>query len=93
MRKEIEYWDLGDVPSNTNQWPRMSDACLARILRALIELKGQWLDCYCENHNGYKPNQVPMNARISLPVGKRNAFEQITGFPLTEPNVIQVGMN
>lgn len=79
-----EYWDLGEVPSVTNQWPRHNEKCLGRIAYALVELRGKMLSVYVDN-SGYAKGKALVMMRIELPMGKKEEFETMTGFPLTKP--------
>ena len=83
-----EYWDLGEVPSATNQWPRHNEKCLGRIAYALVELNGKMLSAHVDE--GYTKGKQPISMRIELPMGKQAEFETMTGFPLTKPP--QVGI-
>jgi len=82
-----EYWDLGEEQSATKQWPRNSVQCLGKITRALVELNGQMLSAHIWQ-SGYSAGQEPITMRISLPVGKKEKFEQMVGFPLTKPDEV-----
>jgi len=79
-----EYWDLGEVPSSTQQWPRHNEKCLGKILYALIELKGQMLSVQVDKGR-FAKGKAPVTMRIELPFGKKEEFEAMTGFPLTRP--------
>ena len=84
-----EYWDLGEVPSTTNQWPRYNEKCLGKITYALVALRGKLLSSYVDD-SGYSKGKALVTMRIELPMGKKDEFEQMTGFPLTKPP--QVGI-
>lgn len=83
-----EYWDLGEEPSATNQWPRHNEKCLGKITYALIELGGKMLSVYIDG--SYAKGKAPILMRIELPMGKKDEFETMTGFPLTKPPEIAI---
>lgn len=87
---EYEFWDLGDEPSVTNQWPRYNDKCLARIMRALITTNGRWHACHIDTGSGFAAGKETFTARISLPAGRKEEFENLVGFPLTAPPTISL---
>lgn len=83
-----EYWDLGEEPSATNQWPRNNERCLGKIACALVELNGKMLSTHVDD--GFTKGKAPITMRIELPYGKREAFETLTGFPLTKPPEVSI---
>jgi hypothetical protein len=84
-----EYWNLGEEQSATKQWPRNSVQCLGKITRALVELNGQMLSSHILQ-SGYSEGREPIIMRISLPVGQKEKFEQLVGFPLTKPDEVEI---
>lgn len=77
---DVEHWDLGDAT-----FIRMSDKSLARVLRAIITLKGAVLDSYISEGYYKNKNLNTVCFRIRLPKGKKEEFEELSGFSLTSP--------
>lgn len=86
--KDYIYWDLGDADTI-----RMSDKALANIMRALILLKGRLYDASISRHytEEAKQNRNPVALRISLPEDAKTEFEDMTGYTLTKPPVVNTG--
>lgn len=85
-----EYWDLGEMPSESQQWPSYNPTCLGKITYALMELKGKML--YYQVDAVPAGSRTPITMRIELPYGQKEAFESMTGFPLTKIPEIGIGI-
>lgn len=62
------------------RFPSISEKSLAKVLRALIEVRGKLLDSY------YQTDYSNRNILylIEIPVGSENEFEEKTGYTLSE---------
>lgn len=83
-----EFWDVGE--EFISRPPNLGKASTARVMQALIKLHGK-LHSTCF----FGTNDMPDHCRdgvyrISLPVGKKEDFEKMTGYVLTRPPVIKV---
>lgn len=84
-----KFWDLGEekifVPSEKN---------LARVLNALILCNGKLHSSFSLEIKDGKWNNATrscaVNLRISLPIDEEKRFEELSGFPLSEPDKIQM---
>ncbi len=69
-----EYWDIGEVAP----FPNLGKTSTAKVMQALIKLGGQ---LHCTDVDA----GVCVLYRISLPVGMKDDFEKLAGYPLTAP--------
>lgn len=87
---EGNYWDLGE-----ENVIHPSKESLSKILEAIIRLHGK-ITCTHSSELGqdgkfrYPAKSCAVLFRIWLPDGKKEQFEEITGFTLTEPPRIGV---
>lgn len=91
LSTKYEYWDLGESPGDCQEWPSHNEKCLGRIAYALVELGGQMLYAHVESY-GWTKGKAPVIMRIALPIGNKDKFETMTGFPLTKPPQVQIGI-
>lgn len=82
---EHEFFDLGEETV-----VRCSAVSMSIILEGIIRCHGKIHDTHCmeldcDGKFRYARGQCAVLFRISLPVGKKELFESITGFNLTVP--------
>ena len=81
-----EYWDVGEF----FPFPNLGKTSTAKVMQALIKLQGK-LHSSCFFGSGDMSDHLRTGVyRISLPVGKRAQFEEMTGYALSEPREIHV---
>jgi len=71
-----EVWDVSEVSSRRR--PDSSLAATVSVIAALLKLQGVLLHSHLEAD--YPPDLV---CKISLPVGAKEEFEEMTGYRLT----------
>jgi hypothetical protein len=69
-----DLWDIGEE----GKIPNLGTASTAKILKALIKLRGHMLDSIC--YIGASEGSSPVSYRISLPRGTKESFENLTGY-------------
>lgn len=88
---KYQYWDIGEVNIIT-----LSDASMARVLRALILCEGKVHSTYCMEKKmfsaelNYKPRYCHVIMRISLPTGAASEFQKLSKCTLSEPPKVTV---
>lgn len=82
MEKRIPY----DV-----EGARMTNACLARILRAVVQTNAQVLDSCVLDSSYQNKNMSTVGFRVMVPEGKQQEFQRIAEVTLSLPPKV-VGM-
>jgi hypothetical protein len=85
--KAYEFWDVGEV----SPFPNLGKTSTARVMQALIRLGGRLHDTDFDERGHVEDWYYLVTYRISLPVGKREEFEKLAGYPLTRPAQIRAG--
>ena len=85
--KAYEFWDVGEVAP----FPNLGKTSTARVMQALIRLGGRMHDTDFDDR-GFADHRCILLYRLSLPVGKREEFEELAGYPLTRIAQIQAGV-
>jgi hypothetical protein len=86
-----EFWDVGE-DLDGKRWPNLGKTSTARVMQALLRLDGKMTDSYIEGDDGRtKEQHIGVVYRITLPVGRNEEFEEMTGYRLTRPG--RVGVN
>lgn len=78
-----EFWDVGEEFSSRP--PNLGKTSTARVMMALIKLKGKMYDSYFFGTNDMPDHLRDGVYRISLPVGSKEEFERLSGYLLTRP--------
>jgi hypothetical protein len=89
IMKAYEFWDVGGV-----QPPNLGKTSTACVMQALIRLGGRLHDTDFDrdfDRDDVADQYRLVVYRISLPVGKREEFEKLAGYPLTRPAQIRAG--
>jgi hypothetical protein len=89
MKIKDEFWDIGEHWTQS-KLPNLSITSLAKVMRALILLKGKMLSSIVFGGNDIKDRYRDVVYRIFLPVGSRGQFEEMTGYTLTKPKKVHV---
>lgn len=91
--QEYKFFDLSGTAADQPIHP--SKASLAKILDAIIRLRGRIHDTYSAELKAgeyqHPANGCAVAFRISLPIGSDKRFTELTGFELTEPP--KIGLN
>lgn len=89
MAQLFEYWDVGEDLSG-KRWPNLGKTSTARVMQALLKLGGRMLDSHIGSDDGRtKEQHIDVAYRITLPVGRNEEFEEMTGYRLTRPGNIR----
>jgi len=88
MPQLSEFWDVGE-DLDGKRWPNLGKTSTARVMQALLRLGGQMRDAYVESADGRKEQHIGVVYRITLPVGRNEEFEEMTGYRLTRPGNVR----
>jgi hypothetical protein len=84
VAKVLRLWAIGEY----EPFIRMTDASLAKIMRALIATDGSLRSAHVEELPGVKnPNMNIVTMQIALPIGAETEFKRISG---QTPQVIDI---
>ena len=79
----MEYYDVGD--KFEGRPPNLGKASTARVMQALIKLNGKLHSFIFFGTNDMPDHLRDGVYRISLPIGRKEEFEKMTGYLLTRP--------
>jgi hypothetical protein len=85
---EHKFWDVG--AKFVTRPPNLGKASTARVMQALIKLKGRLHSAFFFGTNDMPDHYRDGVYRISLPVGSEEKFEEMTGYQLTPPIKVSV---
>ncbi len=86
--RERKCWDLGE---NLEPYPNFGDKSLAKVMRALIICEGYLFDSYVIDGGFKSDGKKPVCYRISLPVGEKEKFEELSGYKLADTESVIFG--
>ncbi len=75
------YWDIGEVAP----FPNLGKTSIVRVMRTLIILGGQILHIEVDQDDDALDHHRYVLYRISLPLGKKDEFEELAGYRLVSP--------
>jgi len=85
----FEYWDVGE-DLDGKRIPNLGKTSTARVMQALVKLHGKMTSSCVFGDDTMEDRWRDLVYRIALPVGKKEAFEEMTGYRLSRPPQIQV---
>lgn len=88
MMMVSEFWDVGE--EFDTRPPNLGKTSTAKVMQALIKLKGKLHSSFFFGTNDMPDHYRDGVYRISLPVGKKEEFEKLSGYLLTRPPKISV---
>jgi len=78
-----KFWDVGEEIDGKP--PNLGKTSTAKVMQALIKLHGRLHDSHFDGTDDMLDHFRYGVYRISLPVGTKKEFEEMTGYRLTRP--------
>ncbi len=84
MAQLFEYWDVNEDEAG-KRWPNLSRLSTGAVMQALLRLGGRLTDSMVEEDDTVMDRYRLVSYRITLPVGRKEEFEEMTGYRLMRP--------
>ncbi len=82
-----ELWDVGEFIKTRP--PNLSNASLARVMKALLFCGGKLLSSYIQGDISGPARMCDVLYRIALSPGSKDNFEELSGYSITKPDDIR----
>lgn len=81
-----ELWDVGEEIGRSA--PNLGKTSTARVMQALLKCDGKLVSSIVFGENSFPDSSRSVVYRIALPLCRKEKFEELCGYILTRPQII-----